>query len=92
MGRFGDGCCVADQESADGPGDDIKIDATYAVGKTKDVISTSGASPNFLIYGPQGGDGTAFGAYQSIGLGATTDAVYLPVANGGTGDLKLTKA
>ena len=63
-----------------GPGDDIKIDATYAVGKTKDVISTSGASPNFLIYGPQGGGGTAFGAYQSIGFGATTDAVYLPVA------------
>jgi hypothetical protein len=44
------------------------------------VISTSGASPNFLIYDPQGGGGTAFGAYQSIGFGATTDAVYLPVA------------
>jgi hypothetical protein len=53
------------------------------VGKTKDVISTSGASPNFLIYGPQGGGGTAFGAYQSIGFGATTGAVHLPVANGG---------
>jgi Porin subfamily len=28
-----------------GPGDDIKFDASYAVGDTKNVISTSGASP-----------------------------------------------
>ncbi len=32
------------------------------------------------------------GAYQSLGFGATTDAVYLPVFAGGTGDLKLTDA
>ncbi len=31
-------------------------------------------------------------AYQSVGFGATTDAVYLPVFAGGTGDLKLTTA
>jgi hypothetical protein len=75
-----------------GPGDDIKIDATYAVGKTKDVISTSGASPNFLIFSPQGGGAVATGAYQSVGFGATTDAVYLPVAANGDGSLHLTKA
>jgi hypothetical protein len=32
------------------------------------------------------------GAYQSLGFGVTTDAVYLPVFAGGTGDLKLTEA
>jgi hypothetical protein len=32
------------------------------------------------------------GAYQSIGFGATTDAVFAPIAAGGTGDLKLTEA
>jgi hypothetical protein len=31
-------------------------------------------------------------AYQSVGFGITTDAVYLPVFAGGTGDLKLTEA
>jgi hypothetical protein len=58
-----------------GAGDDIKFDVTYAKGKTKDVISTSGASPNFLIFGPQGGGGATQGAYQSVGFGATTDAI-----------------
>jgi hypothetical protein len=75
-----------------GAGDDIKIDASWAKGTTKNVISTSAASPNFLIYGPQGGGGTALGAYQSIGFGATTDGVYLPVANGGDGNIHLTTA
>ncbi len=70
-----------------GAGDDIKIDASYAVGDTKNVISTSGASPSFAMFG-QGGAGT----FGSLGFGATTDAVYLPVAAGGTGDLKLTTA
>jgi hypothetical protein len=70
-----------------GVGDDIKIDATYAVGDTKNVISTSGASPSFAMFG-QGNAGT----FGSLGFGATTDAVYLPVAAGGTGDLKLTTA
>jgi hypothetical protein len=71
-----------------GPGDDIKIDASYSLGDTKNVISTSNASPSFAMFG---GSSRA-GAYQSIGFGATTDAVWLPVANGGTGDLKLTEA
>jgi hypothetical protein len=75
-----------------GLGDDIKIDASYAKGDTKQVISTSGGSPSFLIYGPMGGGATAVGAYQSVGFGATTDAVYLPVANGGDGSLHLTTA
>ena len=57
-----------------GPGDDIKIDATYAVGDTKTVISTSATSPSFAMFG-----GTSrAGAYQSVGFGATTDAVFLP--------------
>jgi Porin subfamily len=69
-----------------GAGDDIKIDGTYTKGDTKNVIATSGASPSFAMFGNSGR------AYQSIGFGATTDAVYLPTAFGGTGDLKLTEA
>src|ERR1700742_1923896 len=83
-----------------GAGDDIKIDASYAKGLTKNVIATSSASPNFALFGGSNR------AYQSIGFGATTDAVYLPVglaaggtgaigtaANpGGTGDLKLVES
>jgi hypothetical protein len=68
-----------------GAGDDIKIDASYAVGDTKNVISTSAASPSFAMFG-QGAAAT----FGSLAFGATTDAVYLPVAAGGTGDLKLT--
>jgi len=71
-----------------GAGDDFKIDATYAKGDTKNVISTSSGSPNFAMFS---GTGRA-GAYQSVGFGATTDAVWLPIAAGGTGDLKLTEA
>jgi porin-like protein len=57
-----------------GPGDDIKVDATYAKGDTKNVISTSGASPSFAMFG-----GTSRpGAYQSLGLGYTSDGVYVP--------------
>jgi hypothetical protein len=70
-----------------GAGDDIKVDATWAKGDTKQVISTSGASPSFAMFGNSG-----VGAYQSVGLGMTTDAVYLPVANGGDGALHLTTA
>ena len=58
-----------------GAGDDIKVSAVWAKGKTKDVISTSGGSPSFLMYGDTG----FAGAYQSVGFGATTDAVFLPV-------------
>jgi len=69
-----------------GPGDDIKIDATYAKGDTKNVISTSGASPSFAMFG------SSSRAYQSVGFGATTDGVYLPVAAGGDGNIHLTDA
>ena len=37
-----------------GAGDDIKIDATYAKGNTKAVISTSGGSPSFAMFGDTG--------------------------------------
>ena len=37
-----------------GAGDDIKISAVYSKGNTKDVISTSGASPSFLMFGSTG--------------------------------------
>jgi Porin subfamily len=70
-----------------GPDDDIKFDASYAIGDTKEVISTTAASPNFAMFG-----GSGVGAYQSIGLGVTTDAVWLPVTSGGDGSLKLTKS
>jgi hypothetical protein len=66
-----------------GPGDDIKIDATWAKGDTKNVISSSSTSPNFAMFS---GSGIA---YQSVGFGATTDGVYLP---GFTGGIKLTTA
>jgi hypothetical protein len=78
-----------------GPGDDIKIDATYALGDTKNVISTSAASPSFMMFGNTG----RAGAYQSIGFGATSDAVWLPGVSsgpfsgtGGDNALKLTTA
>ena len=37
-----------------GAGDDIKIDATWAKGDTKNVISTSAASPSFTMFGGTG--------------------------------------
>ena len=70
-----------------GAGDDFKIDVSYAKGDTKNVISTSGGSPSFAMFG---GTGVA-GAYQSIGLGVTSDGVYLPGA-GGTNGIILTQA
>jgi hypothetical protein len=71
-----------------GAGDDFKIDASYAKGHTKQVISTSGASPNFTMFG---GTGRA-DSYQSIGFGVTTDGMYLPVFAGGDGSIHLTEA
>jgi Porin subfamily len=66
-----------------GPGDDIKIDASYAKGDTKNVISTSAASPSFAMFG-----GTSRpGAYQSLGIGYTSDGVYVP-----GGAIQLTEA
>ena len=70
-----------------GAGDDLKIDVSYSKGDTKNVISTSSASPNFAMFG-----GSGNGAYQSVGFGQTADAVFLPTLNGGTGDLKLVDA
>ena len=71
-----------------GAGDDLKVDVTYAKGDTKNVISTAAASPSFAMF-----SGTSrAGAYQSVGFGATTDAVFLPTANGGDGSLHLTEA
>ncbi len=67
-----------------GAGDDIKLDASYAKGATKYVISTSAASPSFAMFG-----GSGF-AYQSVGFGATTDGVWLPTAAGGDGTIHLT--
>jgi hypothetical protein len=71
-----------------GANDDIKVDVSYAKGDTKNVIATSSASPSFAMFSGTG----APGAYQSIGLGVTTDAVWLPASSGGSGDLKLTEA
>jgi Porin subfamily len=69
-----------------GVNDDIKMDASYAMGDTKQVISTAVPSPSFAMFG-----GSGVG-YQSVGLGATTDAIWLPASSGGDGRLKLTKA
>ena len=71
-----------------GAGDDIKVDASYAKGATKYIISTSAASPSFAMFGGTGNPA----AYQSIGFGATTDAVYLPGLAGGDGSLHLTES
>jgi hypothetical protein len=69
-----------------GAGDDIKIDASFAKGDTKNVIAADATSPSFLMFG-----GSSIG-YQSVGFGATTDAVYLPAFAGGDGSLHLTTA
>jgi hypothetical protein len=69
-----------------GAGDDIKMDASYAKGATKYIIGTDATSPSFAMYGGSSR------AYQSVGFGATTDAVYLPTAFGGDGSLHLTES
>jgi Porin subfamily len=69
-----------------GSGDDLKMDVSYAKGITKNVIATAAASPSFAMYG-----GSSIG-YQSVGFGATTDAVYLPAFAGGDGSLHLTES
>ena len=63
-----------------GIGDRFTVDATYAKGNTKAVISSSGSSPSFAIFG-QGNGAT----YQSVGLGFTSDGIYsgTNAANGG---------
>ncbi len=58
-----------------GPGDDIKFDATWAKGDTKNVIGTSGSSPSPLMLGGTAGQ---FGPAGSIAFGPTTDGIYAP--------------
>jgi len=72
-----------------GAGDDIKFDASWAKGDTKQVISTSGASPSFLMLGGVPGQ---FGPSNSLAFGPTSDGVYLPTAFGGDGSIHLTEA
>jgi hypothetical protein len=72
-----------------GPGDDIKIDASWAKGDTKNVISTSAQSPLFAMVGGTAGQ---FGPNNSYGFGNTTDGVWLPTVNGGDGNIHLTEA
>jgi hypothetical protein len=71
-----------------GKGDDFKIDTSWARGDTKNVIASAATSPSFAMFGST----SRAGAYQSVGFGATTDGVWLPIANGGTGDIQLTEA
>jgi hypothetical protein len=68
-----------------GQDDDIKVDATYAKGDTKNVISGTGTSPSFVMFG-----GSSVG-YQSAGFGAVSDGLYLPGARG-TGGIILTNS
>ncbi len=68
-----------------GAGDDIKVDVSYAKGATKNVLNTA---PSFAMFGSTG----RADSYQSIGFGQAVDGVYLPVALGGTGDIKLVDA
>jgi hypothetical protein len=72
-----------------GAGDDIKFDASWSKGDTKNVIATSAASPSFAMIGGVPGQ---FGPNGTYGFGATTDGVYLPVAFGGDGSIHLTEA
>ncbi|MBN8993007.1 MAG: porin [Rhizobiales bacterium] len=78
-----------------GAGDDIRMDVSYAKGNTKNVISTSGASPNFAMFSGSGRPG----AYNSVGFGVATDAMFIPagfaipgVGAIGDGKLHLTEA
>jgi hypothetical protein len=72
-----------------GPGDDIKFDASWSKGDTKNVVSTSDVSPNFLMLGGVPGQ---FGPSGTIGFGPTTDGVFLPTMFGGDGSIHLTTA
>ena len=71
-----------------GVGDDIKVEVSYANGVTKNVIGNAATSPSFAVFGGSGSSA----AYQSIGFGATTDGVWLPITAGGDGRIHLTQA
>jgi len=67
-----------------GPGDTITMSGTYTKGDTKQVISSAGASPSFLML-----------KGSTLGFGTTTDAIYTPVgtfAGQTDGGLHLTTA
>ncbi len=72
-----------------GAGDDIKMDASWAKGDTKNVIATSASSPSFAMSGGVPGQ---FGPSRTYGFGDTTDGVWLPVAFGGDGRIHLTES
>ena len=65
VGRCCDGC-VADQEHPDRCGRRYQDRRNVLKGNTKAVISTSGGSPNFVMFGDTG----IAGGYQSVGFGA----------------------
>ena len=70
------------------PGDRFTVDATYAKGDTKHVISTSGSSPSFAIFG----QGISGATYQSVGFGYTSDGIYTGTSNANGTGIELTTA
>jgi hypothetical protein len=78
-----------------GAGDDIKVTGSWAEGDMKNIVGTAAAATSPAMFGSSGI------AYQSLGFGQVSDAVYLPAGLaaggsglagvGGTGDLKLTQ-
>jgi hypothetical protein len=71
-----------------GPGDDIKIDGSWAQGDMKNIFGTSGGAANFLMLGGVPGQ---FGPNNTLGFGTLTDGVFLPVAALGDGAIHLTE-
>ncbi|MDE5458960.1 porin [Bradyrhizobium sp. CSA112] len=76
-----------------GPGDDIKLDASWAKGDMKNIYGTASTPQNFAMLGGVPGQ---FGPNNSIGFGSLSDGVYLPkaVAFGGVagdGQIHLTE-
>jgi hypothetical protein len=69
-----------------GPGDDIKFSATWTKGDIHNVIATTSATPQYIMYGGSGLPGAA----GSLAFGPSADGAYMPVANGGDGSIHLT--
>jgi hypothetical protein len=68
-----------------GPGDDIKLSATYTEGALRYVLGNSGATPTSLsLFG-----GGSNGVYNNIATAPIADGVF---GVGGTGSIQLTKA
>jgi hypothetical protein len=68
-----------------GPGDDIKMDASWGKGDIKNIIGTSSGVRAFAMFGDSGI------AYQSIGFGTASDGIFLPTTAGGDGSIHLTE-